>query len=59
MMNKQNPFTHTFGKEPVQYISTLQTEEIIENFSYPDPSEKCYMITGVRDCTFLTRAFQV
>ena len=46
----QNPFTHTFGIEPSQYISTVQTEEIMENFSYPDPSEKCYMITGVRGC---------
>jgi hypothetical protein len=24
----QNPFTHTFGMDPIQYISTLQTEEI-------------------------------
>lgn len=46
----QNPFTHTFGLEPKQYISTVQTEEITENFSYPNPSEKCYMITGVRGC---------
>lgn len=46
----QNPFTHTFGMEPVQYISTVQTEEIVENFSYANPSEKCYMITGVRGC---------
>lgn len=46
----QNPFTHTFGMEPSKYISTLQTEEILENFSYSNPSEKCYMITGVRGC---------
>ncbi len=46
----QNPFTHTFGMEPIQYISTLQKEEIVENFSYDNPSEKCYMITGVRGC---------
>ncbi len=46
----QNPFTHTFGMEPNKYISTVQTEEIVENFSYPNPSEKCYMITGVRGC---------
>ena len=46
----QNPFTHTFGIEPEQYIYTVQTEEILENFSYSNPSEKCYMITGVRGC---------
>lgn len=46
----QNPFTHTFGMDPIQYISTLQTEEIVENFTYDNPSEKCYMITGVRGC---------
>ncbi len=46
----QNPFTHTFGLEPTQYISTVQKEEIVENFSYENPSEKCYMITGVRGC---------
>ena len=46
----QNPFTHTFGAEPIEYINTIQTEDIIENFSYPIPSEKCYMITGVRGC---------
>ena len=46
----QNPFTHTFGMEPNKYISTTQKEEIVENFSYDNPSEKCYMITGVRGC---------
>lgn len=46
----QNPFTHTFGMEPNKYISTVQKEEIVENFSYDNPSEKCYMITGVRGC---------
>lgn len=44
----QNPFTHAFGAEPNKYISSILEEEIIENFSYPNPSEKCYMLTGVR-----------
>lgn len=44
----QNPFTHAFGAQPNKYISSLLEEEIIENFSYPNPSEKCYMLTGVR-----------
>lgn len=44
----QNPFTHTFGAQPIKYISTVATEEIIENFKYEKPSEKCYILTGVR-----------
>ncbi|MBQ8490514.1 MAG: ATP-binding protein [Pseudobutyrivibrio sp.] len=44
----QNPFTHAFGAQPNKYISTNLEESIYENFSYPSPSEKCYIITGVR-----------
>lgn len=44
----QNPFTHAFGAQPNKYISTMLEESIIENFSYPNPSEKCYILTGVR-----------
>ena len=45
----QNPFTTTFSKIPGStYISTEQTSEIIENFSYDVPSESVYKITGVR-----------
>ena len=45
----QNPFTTTFSKAPGRtYIPTAGEEEIIENFSYDEPSESVYKITGVR-----------
>lgn len=45
----QNPFTTTFSKIPANtYIPTEQEQEIIENFSYDEPSESVYKITGVR-----------
>jgi hypothetical protein len=45
----QNPFTTTFSKTPeYTYIATQKTDEILENFSYDNPSESVYKITGVR-----------
>ena len=46
----QNPFTHAFGAEPNKYISTNLVEEITDNFNYDSPSERCYILTGVRGC---------
>lgn len=44
-----NPFTLSFGKKPLQYISRIsQTNEILENFSAKEPSAQIYMLTGVR-----------
>lgn len=44
-----NPFTLSFGMEPIQYISRLsQSVEIIESFTSDNPSTYAYMITGVR-----------
>ena len=44
-----NPFTLSFGKKPIQYISRIsQTNEIIENFNESEPSNQIYLITGVR-----------
>ncbi len=44
-----NPFTLSFGKKPLQYISRIsQTEQIITDFSAEYPSNQIYMITGVR-----------
>lgn len=44
-----NPFTLSFGKKPLQYISRIsQTNEILENFSAPEPPNQIYMLTGVR-----------
>lgn len=43
-----NPFTLSFGKKPVQYISRItQTNEIIDTFNAELPSNQIYMITGV------------
>ena len=45
----QNPFTTTFSKAPeYTYIATSKTTEILDNFSYENPSESVYKITGVR-----------
>lgn len=44
-----NPFTLSFGKKPLKYISRLsQTNEIIANFTASNPSNQIYMLTGVR-----------
>ena len=44
-----NPFTLSFGKKPLKYISRLsQTNEIIANFTAVNPSNQIYMLTGVR-----------
>lgn len=44
-----NPFTLSFGKKPVQFISRItQTNEIVENFKAEVPSNQIYMLTGVR-----------
>ena len=45
----QNPFTTTFSKDPgYSYIATQRIDEILENFSYQNPTESVYKITGVR-----------
>lgn len=45
----KNPFTLSFGQQPMQYISRInQTEEIIETFTDEKPSSQVYMITGIR-----------
>ena len=44
-----NPFTLSFGKKPLQYISRLtETNQILESFCAEIPSNQIYMITGVR-----------
>ena len=44
-----NPFTLSFGKKPLQYISRIaQTNEVLQNFDAEIPSNQIYMITGVR-----------
>lgn len=44
-----NPFTLSFGKKPLQYISRpIETNQILETFCADIPSNQIYMITGVR-----------
>ena len=44
-----NPFSLSFGKEPLKYISREQErEQIISDFSSAYPSSNIYMLTGVR-----------
>ena len=45
----QNPFTLTFGKEPVSFISRdYQNNEILDSFTSDNPAYQVCMITGVR-----------
>ena len=44
-----NPFSLSFGKEPMSYIQRdFQSEEIIQSFSGENPAYQVCMITGVR-----------
>ena len=43
----QNPFTTTFCKSP-EY-SYIATDRTTENFSYENPSESVYKITGEKN----------
>lgn len=44
-----NPFTLSFGKKPLQYVSRIsQTQKILEQFNAPEPSNQIYILTGVR-----------
>ncbi len=45
----QNPFITTFSKNPeTSYIYTEKTNGILSDFSYENPSDSVYKITGVR-----------
>ena len=44
-----NPFTLSFGKKTVQYISRLaQTNQTLTAFQEKNPTTQFFMITGVR-----------
>lgn len=48
MMTK-NPYSLTFGKEPISLISrAVQVSEILDGFEKENPSYQVCMITGVR-----------
>lgn len=45
----ENPFSLSFGKKPIQYISRIaQTQKILDTFCATKPSSQLYVITGVR-----------
>ena len=44
-----NPFTISFGRQPLQFISRpVETNEIIDTFEQDPPSNQVFMLTGVR-----------
>ena len=46
---KKNPFSLSFGKEPVSLINrNVQSYEIIDTFEDENPTYQVCMITGVR-----------
>lgn len=46
---RQNPYTLTFGKEPLEMISREhQISEILNTFSSAHPSSQVFMISGVQ-----------
>lgn len=46
---KKNPFSLSFGKEPVSLINrNVQSYEIIDTFEDENPAYQVCMITGVR-----------
>ncbi len=48
-MKKNNPFTLTFGKQPIEYISRYEnTDTIISTFESDNPISQAYLIEGVR-----------
>lgn len=48
-MKNQNPFTLTFGKQPVEYISRHEnTNTVMHAFSGDNPMCQTYLIEGVR-----------
>ena len=48
-MARHNPYSLTFGKEPLQIIQRIAQEiEIIDTFSMENPTNQLYIITGVR-----------
>ena len=49
LMINQNPFTTTFSKIPKRaHIEREELNTIVENFSFAEPTESVYKITGVR-----------
>lgn len=48
-MKQENPFTLSFGKKPLEYISQgIQVAKITETFDMETPTNHVYILTGVR-----------
>lgn len=48
-MKQENPFTLSFGKKPLEYISQgMQVSKITETFDMETPTNHVYILTGVR-----------
>lgn len=48
-MKKDNPFTLTFGRKPIEYISRYEnTETILSTFDADRPVSQTYLIEGIR-----------
>ena len=48
-MNKVNPYSLVFGKEPIQMINRIgESDEVLNNFLAEVSPQQIYMITGVR-----------
>lgn len=48
-MKKDNPFTLTFGKQPIEYISRYEsTDRVISTFTAEHPVSQAYLIEGIR-----------
>ena len=48
-MKKDNPFTLTFGKQPIEYINRYENmDSVISTFDADNPVSQTYMIEGIR-----------
>lgn len=62
-MNRKNPYTLTFGKEPGQLIRRYaQSEQVVSSFLDEPRSQQVFMITGIRGSgktVFMTEASRI
>ncbi|HBM47337.1 ATP-binding protein [Clostridium sp. OF09-36] len=48
-MKRDNPFTLTFGKQPIKYINRYEsTDNILSTFEADNPISQTYLISGIR-----------
>lgn len=50
-MKAENPFTLSFGKSPIEFVSRYEyVEEILGTFKSQNPVSNAYLIEGIRGC---------